>query len=443
MKKIFLAGAGKSATVLINYLLERAHKNRWQITIADGNEKMLAGKVKDHPAARKVVLDITNQRQRKELVSESDLVISLMPPQLHYLLAQDCLHYRKHLITSSYVSPEIRAMDEAAKAAGVMLMCEMGLDPGIDHMIASHIIHSIRRITGDIISFKSYCGGLIAPEDDDNSWHYKFCWNPRNIILAGRDGGQYLHRGKTVQIPYERLFEDTDKVPIEGLGTLASYANRDSLHYLSLYDLPEAQTFLRATLRYPDFCKGWHALVRLGLTTPNDRHETAGMTYWTWLAGKTAYTGPVEGLPEYLAHKLHVRPESKLMRMLEELDLWGNTPLRPGVMSSADILLELLQEKWKMESWEKDMVVMQHEVVYLHKKKENKLISTMVLKGEDREFSAMAKTVGLPIGILAKLLLNGQVAPLPGVQIPVMPAIYRPVLKQLEHYDIRFVDTPV
>jgi len=442
MKNIFLAGAGKSATVLIHYLLEQARRYKWQVTVGDSNEKMLAAKVKDHPNARKVVLDVTNARQRRELISRSDIVISLMPPQLHLLLAHDCLHFRKHLITSSYLSPELRDMHDAVRKAGIMFMGEMGLDPGIDHMISSHIIHSIRRITGDIISFKSYCGGLVAPEYDDNPWHYKFCWNPRNIIVAGMDGGQYLERGKTVQIPYDRLFTGSRKVHIEGLGPLAAYANRDSLQYLSLYDLPEVRTFLRATLRYPDFCKGWQALVRLGLTTPHDRHETAGMTYRSWMAVKTGFSGDADAFPAFLAQLLHVRPDSKLIRMLLGLGLWDNIPLQPGTASSADILLGLLLERWKMEPWEQDMVVMQHEVVYLHKQKENRLTSTMILKGDDRERSAMAKTVGLPIGILAKLLLTGQAEPLPGVHIPTMPRIYKPVLKELQHHGIRFEDKP-
>lgn len=318
-------------------------------------------------------------------------------------------------------------------------MCEMGLDPGIDHMTANHIIHSIQRVAGIITSFKSYCGGLIAPESDDNPWHYKFSWNPKNVITAGYGGAHYLQNGKEVEVPYEKMFENNKRIKVDGLGSLAYYPNRDSLRYLDLYHIPDVKTFMRATLRHPHFCKGWNAMISLGLTNDKDNFDTHGNTYASWLKAKSEY---IDGstLPQYIAKKLSVPENDKVISMLQWLGLFDDRPLMPKTTSSADILLELLLDKWKMASAEKDMVVMQHEVEYTHRDKKIKLTSAMVLKGENREFSAMAKTVGLPMGILTRMVLNKKVNPPIGVHIPNMPSIYRPLMTELSHHGITFKD---
>ncbi len=440
MKKLLVVGAGKSSTALIHYLSGKASKYKWEVTIADCDEKLLTGKTHHLPGIHIAVMDITCSRQRREQIRKSDLVLSLMPPHLHILLAKDCLQYKKNLITSSYISEEMREMDAAVRAAGLMFMGEMGLDPGLDHMVASQIMHSIRRVAGDIISYKSYCGGLIAPEYGNPPWRHKISWNPRNIVRAGMGGAQYLEHGKLVEIPYESLFAKAHRIRIEGVGTLAYYPNRDSLHYINLYDIPETSTILRATLRYPNFCKGWDSVVRLGLTLPDDRFDTTNMTVRSWIRQKTGFAGAADSLPAFIARKLHVQPDSLTIRMLAALGLWEDTPLKPGIHSSADILEDLLVDKWHMEPWEQDMVVMQHEVAYTGKTKHANLTSTMVLKGENRELSAMAKTVGLPMGILAKLMMTERISPIPGVHIPVAPEIYKPVLKTLERHGIRFID---
>ncbi len=440
MKKLLVVGAGKSSTALIQYLSGKANKYKWDVTIADQDEKLLAGKTHQLPDVQTAVMDITCNRQRREQVKNNDIVLSLMPPHLHILLAKDCLQYKKNLITSSYMSDEIREMDTAVRSAGIMFLTEMGLDPGLDHMVASQIMHSIRRVAGDVLSYKSYCGGLIAPEYANPPWRHKISWNPRNIVLAGINGAQYLQHDKLIQIPYENLFTKNHRIHVDGVGPLTYYPNRDSLHYINLYDIPETSTILRATLRYPNFCKGWDAVIRLGLTMPDDQFDTNGMTVQSWIRQKTGFTGTTEELPAFIARKLHVQPDSIVIRMLAALDLWEDTPLKPGINSSADILESILIEKWHMEPWEQDMVVMQHEVEYSGKAKHTTLTSTMVLKGENRELSAMAKTVGLPMGIMAKLLMTEKVRPIPGVHIPIYPDIYKPILKELERYGIRFTD---
>ena len=439
MPTILVAGAGKSTTCLIQYLIAQAVKHKWNLVIADECIEAIEDKTNGHQIAKAVALDITNAAERQKLVKEADLVVSLMPPHLHIHLAKDCLLYKKNLITSSYISPEIKELHSAVKEAGLMFMCEMGLDPGIDHMTASHIIHSIQRVAATITSFKSYCGGLIAPESDDNPWHYKFSWNPRNVITAGMGGAHYLNNGKEISIPYEQLFEHNKKIKVEGHGSFAFYPNRDSLSYLEVYDVPEVKNFLRATLRHPDFCKGWNALIKLGLTDSTDNREHIGY-YAEWLKIKTGYTNELS-LKEHTARCLAIEPQDKVMAMLEWLGLFDTLPVKESAKTSADILLGLLLEKWSMKPEDKDMVVMHHEVEYLHRDKKITLHSSMVVKGDDSKYSAMAKTVGLPMGVLAKLVMTGKITPPQGVQIPNMPSVYRPVMNELAHYGIRFEDT--
>lgn len=439
MKTILVAGAGKSSTYLIQYLLSLAPKNKWSVIIADADANAAAEKAGSNQYAETAVLDITNAKQREALVKRADIVVSLMPPHLHIHLAKDCLKHKKNLITSSYVSEELKKMHKEVKDAGLMFMCEMGLDPGLDHMTASKIITGIHRVAGSIYSFKSYCGGLVAPESDNNPWHYKFSWNPKNVVTAGIGGAKFLSNGKVVEVPYEKIFDNNKKIKVEGLGQLAYYPNRDSLMYMDAYDIPDIKTFVRATLRYPSFCLGWDAFIRLGLTSQDDLFDKKGQTLTSWLMAKSGCTDK-NNLEKHIIATLGLEKDSKVTGLLKWLGFFDEFPLKPGQQSSADILLELLLEKWTMASAEKDMVVMQHEFEYAHKGRKTKLTSTMVLKGENRDRSAMAKTVGLPMGILAHFALTNKITLPTGVLIPTMSQIYKPVLTELAHHGIVFTD---
>jgi saccharopine dehydrogenase-like NADP-dependent oxidoreductase len=439
MPTILVAGAGKSSSCLIDYLINNAAKHKWNIIVADGNLKAIEDKTNGHQLAQAVAFDITNTAERQHLVKQADLVVSVMPPHLHILLAKDCLQFKKNLITSSYISPEIKELNQAAKDAGLMFMCEMGLDPGIDHMTASQIIHSIQRVASTITSFKSYCGGLIAPESDDNPWHYKFTWNPKNIITAGVDGAHYLYQGKEVTIPYAQLFENNKKIKVEGHGSFAYYANRDSLKYLETYEVSDIATFMRATLRHPDFCKGWNAIIKLGLTNEKD-NNLSSKTYSDWLKTKTNYNNTIS-LQEHTAQFLNIDAADSVMTMLSWLGLFEENNIKECNQSSGAILLDLLLDKWQMKEADKDMVVMQHEVEYLHRNTKITLVSSMVVKGENQKFSAMAKTVGLPMAVLAKLILTNRITVPTGVHIPNMSSVYRPVLNELRHHGISFEET--
>jgi saccharopine dehydrogenase-like NADP-dependent oxidoreductase len=437
MQTVLIAGAGKTSNYLIHFFLTHAHRNKLKVIVADSDANAIAEKIGDSPFAEAAVIDITKPSARENLVKRADIVISLMPPDLHILLAKECLKHKKNLITSSYISEEMKEMDEAVKKAGLMFMCEMGLDPGIDHMTANKLIHGIQRVSGIITGFKSYCGGLIAPESDTNPWHYKFTWNPRNVIIAGMGGAKYLYQGKQVEVPYEKMFEHNKKIKVDDVGMLAWYPNRDSMRYMNLYDVPDIQTFIRATLRHPAFCKGWQAFVLFGLTAIDDHFDTRGHTYTSWLMKKSGYPG-TGNFQEYIASKLGIAEDDKTINLLKWLGFFDDIPFMPSHSSSAELLLELLQDKWKLETVDKDMVIMQHEIDYIHKGRKIKVISSMVIKGENKDHSAMAKTVGLPMGILAKMVLNKKITPPTGVLIPNMVSVYRPVLTELAHYGISF-----
>jgi saccharopine dehydrogenase-like NADP-dependent oxidoreductase len=438
MYTILIAGAGKSSTFLIQYLIERATERNWKLIVADGDPLAIAEKTQNSPFAEAAPIDITQASQREPLVQRADIVVSLMPPTLHIHLAKDCLKYKKHLITSSYVSDELLAMDKAVKEANLMFMCEMGLDPGIDHMSANKMIHEIHAQGGVIGSFKSYCGGLIAPDSDDNPWHYKFTWNPKNIITAGLGGAYYLLDGKEVYVPYEQIFSNNAVVHAKGVGDLAWYANRDSLKYLELYELEGVTTFLRATLRYPEFCIGWEAIQKCGLTATDDSLDTAGMTYTDWIRHKIgASTGEVR---LQTASFLKLASDHQVMRLLDWLGLFSDAQLPACKHSSADLLLQLLLNKWSMAPKDIDMVVMIHELEYAIGDKPHSITSTLVAKGEDRERSSMAKTVGMPMALLAEMVLDNKVQPQLGVCIPNMPEVYEPILTALQPFGIEFED---
>ncbi len=411
------------------------------VVIMDANAEMIAEKLNGHPKGTAAVIDIHDESARQNLVKNADIVLSLMPPDLHFLLAKDCLKFKKNLITSSYVSDQLKELHEEAQKAGILFMCEMGLDPGIDHMSANAIIHGVQRIAGSLQSFKSYCGGLVAPESDNNPWHYKISWNPRNIVLAGKQGAVWLENGKQQEAVYEQLFATNKKIKVADVGSLAYYPNRDSLKYLDLYSLPDVKTFMRATLRYPAFMKAWDVVIKSGLTLETDEFEVSNISYADWIAQKTGKANDAELRTNFMKA---FSVDEKEMKQLDWLGIFENRRINgTGKMASADILQSLLEEKWKMKALDKDMVVMQHQIEYERKGVLVKLTSTMVVIGESRQHSAMAKTVGLPMAILAKKILLDEIniKNISGVQIPVMQEVYVPVLKELKKNGIEFMET--
>lgn len=421
MKTILLFGAGKSATVLIDYLISETEKNNWKFIIADTDKAHILSKTNNSVFAEAVELDITNDEKRGKLIERAHIVISMMPPTLHFLVAKDCVEYRKHLLTASYLDDKMKSLQDEINNRKLFFLCEMGLDPGIDHMSAMKIIDSIKEQGGEVVSFKSHCGGLVAPESDDNPWHYKISWNPRNIVMAGTSGAEYKINNEIKKIAYINLFDSANIVTVDGLAELAFYPNRDSLSYIPVYKLPGAATFLRTTLRYPAFFKGWDAVVHAGLTNDTTAVDTTGLTFAKWSA-------PV--LP-------FVNEENK--SLLHFLGLFEDIPVPADAKTAADILQFLAETKLAMQPADKDMIVMLHEFEYLLNGITKTIKSSLIVKGKDSLRTAMAKTVGLPLGIAAKLVLDGTIK-LTGLHIPTKKEIYEPVLKELEKHEIIFTE---
>jgi saccharopine dehydrogenase (NADP+, L-glutamate forming) len=431
MSQILLFGAGKSATTLIRYLIAAAGPRGWRVVVAENHVELALSKIGSASCASAVRVDVEDEAERDRLVEEADVVISLLPPSLHFLVATSCLRKRRHLLTASYVDDAIGRLSAEVSDAGLLFLCEMGLDPGIDHMSALHLIGQVRGESEQIVTLHSHTGGLIAPESDNNPWHYKISWNPRNVVRAGAAGARFREAGRVVTRDYISVFERTGQIALAGIGELAWYPNRDSLPYIDLYGLGEVETFVRTTLRYPSFCRGWAPIVRAGLTDdvtalrgPGGEESVAGLTAAAWAAPILSYVN---------AHN---------REMYEYLGLFDATPVPAGARTAADVLQYLLETKLAMRPEDKDMIVMQHEIGYISEGKRLRRKSTLVVKGGDSMHTAMARTVGLPLGIAAKLLLEGKIA-LRGVQIPVAPELYVPVLGELEVEGIRFEEETI
>ncbi|MFY7900324.1 MAG: saccharopine dehydrogenase C-terminal domain-containing protein [Chitinophagaceae bacterium] len=430
MKNMLLFGAGKSATELIFYLNDLVKNNVCTVTIVDANIELLKNKLPENTFIHFEQIDILDESERKRLIQSSTVVISLMPPNLHYIIALDCITYKKHLLTASYIDEQIQLQKEQIKNAGVLFLYEMGLDPGIDHMSAMKIIHEIHSKGGKIDSFISHCGGLISPECNTNPWSYKISWNPKNIILAGKSGAIYKRNGVIEETDYTTLFENCDTVDVnDEIGQLSYYFNRDSLKYIQLYGLENANTFIRTTLRYSNFCQGWKWIVQLQLTDEQELYDTKYLT-------------PNAFLKKHLEiFKLqHVYQSINELSVIQQFDyLFNNNSdfINKGKITAAEILQSILEEKLKLVPNDKDMIVMLHEFEYTGSDKKYYTKSSLIVKGNNEYRTAMAKTVGLPLGIAARMLIEEKIA-IVGLQIPTIEEIYEPVLEKLTEFGIQF-----
>ncbi|HXB30125.1 MAG TPA: saccharopine dehydrogenase C-terminal domain-containing protein [Puia sp.] len=419
MKSIVVFGAGKSATCLIDYLSKVCTQKQWNLTIADADAATLKKKLVKSPVVSPVQANVENSSERNVLIQKADLVISLLPPSLHILIARDCVANSKNLLTASYVDDEIRKLSKSIEDKRLFFLCEMGLDPGIDHMSAMQIIHRIKRKGGKISVFRSHTGGLIAPESDDNPWHYKISWNPANVVKAGSSGAVFKELGSIKKVEYKDIFKNPGLVEIKPLGKYAWYPNRDSLAYMAVYGLESTHSFIRTTLRHPEFCRGWNNLVNAGLTDDELPVSSTINSISTWSKPLLPY---VDASNKYF---------------YDQLGLFDNDILATGGRTSAKILQSILEKKWRMKETDKDMILMLHEFEYEMNGQNHLLKSSLLVKGENALSTAMAKTVGLPLGIAAKLILENKME-LRGLHIPIIPEIYEPVLEELSLEGIRF-----
>lgn len=440
MNSILIIGAGRSATACIQYVLDQSKAYGWSVVVADADPQLAEAKIGNHPNGWSTWLDASKTNDRRELIGRADVVVSLLPAHLHLEVAQDCIKLKKHLITASYVSKEMYRLGDEARDRELIFMGEMGLDPGIDHMSAMRHIHEIKAKGGQLTAFRSYTGGLVAPESDDNPWHYKFTWNPRNVVLAGQGTAQYLENGRFKYIPYNRLFSTHHPVEVPGAGTFEAYANRDSLLYREVYGLSGIPNILRGTLRYPGYCDAWNALIKIGLTDGSyPIVDSENLTFHSLMEGYLAGYPGTGSVKDRIAQMIGEKPNSEVMGKLDWLGLFRKKKIGLSNATPAFILEKVLLDKWQLQPDDKDMVVMQHEFEYELDGQQHELKSTLVMKGEDEHNTAMAKLVGLPMGIFVKLVLEGKITS-KGVNIPVMPEVYDPVLDELEDYGVRFVN---
>ena len=439
MRNILIIGAGRSATCLIRYLLDKSSSEKLFITIGDISVDAAQKFTKNHANAKGILLDVFNKEQREEAVKNCDIVISMLPARFHIEVAKDCLTFGKNLVTASYISDEMQSLDKEAKAKGLVFMNEIGVDPGIDHMSAMKVIDNIRDKGGKLLLFESFTGGLVAPESDDNLWNYKFTWNPRNVVLAGQGGAaEFLQEGLYKYIPYNRLFRRTELIKIDGYGKFEVYANRNSLKYHDVYGFKDILTLYRGTIRRVGFSRAWNVFVQLGMTEdgytiPNSEN----LTYRKYVNLFLPYS-PTDSVELKFRHNLKIDQDDLIWEKLEELDIF-NDKKKLGIKNAtpAQALQKILMDKWTLAEDDKDMIVMYHKFGYELDGETYQIDSSMLTMGEDQTYTAMAKTVGLPVAIAALKILNKEIST-PGVLRPIAKEVYEPILEELENYGINF-----
>lgn len=441
MQTILILGAGLSSSSLIRYFLDNSVSHNWQVRVVDQDPELARQKINNHAHGVALSFNALNPDERRPEIEKADLVVSMLPARFHVEVAKDCIELQTNLITPSYVSPEMKELHEEASKAGIIIMNEIGVDPGIDHMSAARVLDEIKEKGGKMHSFKSFCGGLIAPQNDNNPWNYKFTWNPRNVVLAGQGGAaKFIEENQYKYIPYGQLFQRLDTLSIEGYGTFEGYANRDSLSYRSIYGLDNIPTIYRGTLRKTGFSKAWNVFVQLGMTDDTYKLE------------KSETLTPRQFLNTFLPFNENDSVETKMKKYftfddeeLYEKFVWiglfeDETPIGIKDASPAQLLEKILTAKWALSPNDKDMLVMYHEFVCELEGEKQTIISYMVNIGENQTYTAMSNTVGLPVAICGKMILNGSLK-LKGVQIPVMKEVYEPILNELESFGITFKET--
>ncbi|MGD8782230.1 MAG: saccharopine dehydrogenase C-terminal domain-containing protein [Ignavibacteria bacterium] len=442
MKNILILGAGQSTSHLIKYLLEYANKNNSTVTVCDKNVELAKERINGHACGRAIEFDVNNEQLRKEQIGNADIVINFLAPIFQYLIALDCLSYGKNCVTASYEDIRIRDLNDDAKKKGILILNEMGLDPGIDHMSAMSLIADIRNNGGYVTEFLSYGSGLPAPEVQSNPLRYAITWNPRNIVMAGFSGAQYMENSQLKIVSHGHLFQRTWRVDVDGVGTLEAYPNRDSLVYKDLFNLEKVKTMIRGTLRYPGWSETWLQIIKLGI--PNEVLKIPRLNEMTY-AEFTELFLPLNSngtkLETRVANYLGINPTGKIMDNLKWLGLFSKDKIKGNPKTSTEVMTDLLNEKMPLPEGERDMVILQHEIEaeYPGENRKEKIISTLVEYGETEVFTAISKTVGIPAAIAAKLILNGEITET-GTHIPTKPEIYSKVLKELEEIGIKFKD---
>jgi saccharopine dehydrogenase-like NADP-dependent oxidoreductase len=430
MKKVLILGAGLVSRPIITYLLE----NNYQVTITSLNIKDAESMVKEYPNGKAVEWESDDEGSLERMVMVHDLVVSLLPYKFHVLVAEFCIQHGKHMVTASYIIPEMQALDERAKKAGIIILNELGFDPGLDHMSAKRIIDDAHAKGGEIEAFYSLGGALPAPEFANNPLRYKFTWSPKGVLMAGNSDGKCLRNGEEVFVPAKDIFKNLFYIDFPGVGELVAYPNRDSTEYIHIYSIPEVKTICRATLRYPGWCKTIDAMKELDLIS-YQKIDLKGMTY-AGLMAKLIHTDNLENIRAKVAAYLNLNEDSVPLEAMEWLGLFDNSPIKEGLNSTFDITAELMISKMQLGKEEKDMVVLQHDFLVKYKDGRKEVIRSRMLDfGSPSTDTSIARTVALPAAIGVQQILENKI-PLTGVHRPVHPEIYNPILDELEKIGI-------
>jgi saccharopine dehydrogenase-like NADP-dependent oxidoreductase len=442
MKRILVLGAGRSSASLIRYVLDNARRCAWSLTVGDVSADLALSKIGSSEHGRAVRFDINDAEAGREIIGAADIVISLLPTQFHPLVALRCLDSDKHFLSASYLSDEMKGFNQSVREKGLVFLNECGLDPGIDHLSAMKVIDGIRNRGGRLTSFESFTGGLIAPSaDPGNPWRYKFTWNPRNVVMAGQGTAKYLHEGKSKYIPYQQLFRRTTSIHVPGHGDYEGYANRNSLQYIESYGLHDIETMLRGTLRCKGFCAAWNTLVQLGCC--DDTYEMEDVSQMTHAQFIDAFLPPlanIKKIEKKACAYFDLTPRSAEISMLRWSGLFEEVPVGLSHGSPARILEHILNKKWALRDEDKDQIVMWHRFRYLLDGQRKEIQASLVATGFDAVNTAMARTVGLPLGIATRLIAENKIRSR-GVLIPTTAEFYDPMLAELGSLGITLTES--
>jgi saccharopine dehydrogenase-like NADP-dependent oxidoreductase len=425
MKRVLVLGAGLVAKPLIDYF---AGRDGYALTVADIVVEKARALVGGRPNSAAVPLDASREDAVEALVEAHDVAVSLLPAPMHPIVAAMCLKHKRHMATASYVSPAMRELHAGAAANDLVFVNECGVDPGLDHMSAMRVIHAAARQGGKVVSFRSYCGGLPAPEANTNPVGYKFSWAPRGVLVAATNAARFLADGAVVEVPGAELFAAPETVDIPGAGVFEGYPNRDAFPYIDMYGLEGVRTMFRGTLRHVGHCASWYHWVKLGLFDQRPRSDLAGLTYKRFMQG---FVGGAGNLQRALSVKLSVPENAPAISNLEWLGLFHESPVSIGEGGNVDILASRMLEKCSYAPGERDLLVMRHEFVVAYPEREERVVSTLVDFGVPGGDSAMARTVSLPLAIAVRMIAEGSISER-GVVTPVRPEVYGPILAELE-----------
>ncbi|HSW68182.1 MAG TPA: saccharopine dehydrogenase C-terminal domain-containing protein [Bacteroidales bacterium] len=434
MNKVLILGAGLVVKPIVTYLLDQGY----HVTVATRTKSKAEAMIGGHKNGTAIAWTIEDEKMLGEMIATHDLTVSLLPWAHHIMVAEQCIRLKKNMVTTSYVKPAMQALDQAARQAGIIILNELGLDPGIDHMGAMRIIDHVHGKGGKIEEFYSFCGALPAPEAANNPFRYKFSWSPKGVVMAGNNDGNYLRYGKKVNIPTEELFKNPLQVDFSGVGRLEVYPNRDSLPYIALYGIPETQTIMRGTFRFPGWCVSIDAMKALRLIS-SDSNDFTGKTYAGFIAMMIG-ADDSSNIRMKTAAYLGVPATAHSLDAIEWLGLFSDEPMNRQIDTPFEITSDLMISKMELGNEERDMVVMQHIFLASYPNGSQEVIKSSMLDfGTPATDTAVARTVALPAAIGVEMILKGEITE-KGVQIPVIPGIYNPILDRLEEMDIRMIE---